>query len=102
MLPDQSDSDAHEDARQKSDEETKPGGVTQRALTQVEDPRRFVFVHDSILNRARQSASRRWRLFLRRLGRRPESRIDMERLIRAFVAERLPTATDHELHRSRQ
>ena len=45
MFPRQSDPDANEDARQKTDEETKPGCVAHRALTQVENPRRFIFVH---------------------------------------------------------
>jgi hypothetical protein len=45
MFPRQGDPDAHDHARQKTDEETKPGRVAHRALTQVENPRRFVFVH---------------------------------------------------------
>ena len=45
MLPRQSDPDAHDHTRQKTDEETKPGRVTHRALTQVENSRRFVLVH---------------------------------------------------------
>ena len=45
MFPRQSDPDTNDDARQKTDEETKPGRVAHRALTQVENPRRFIFVH---------------------------------------------------------
>jgi hypothetical protein len=45
MLPRQSDPDAHDYARQKTGEETKPGRVTHRALTQVENSRWFVFMH---------------------------------------------------------
>jgi hypothetical protein len=45
MFPRQGDPNAHDHARQKTDEETKPGRVAHRALTQVENPRRFVFVH---------------------------------------------------------
>ena len=107
MFPRQGDPDAHDHARQKTDEETKPGRVAHRALTQVKNPWWFVFVHDSILNRACQSASRRSHssgraLFRRRLGRRPESGVDIERVVRAFVAVRLASASDHELHRIRQ
>ena len=107
MLPRQGDPDANNHARQKTDEETKPGRVAHRALTQVENSRRFVFVHGSILNRARQSASRRNHssgsdFFLQRLGRRPESGIDIGRVVRAFVAVRSASASDHELHRIRQ
>ena len=73
MLPREGDSDAHNHAREKTDEETKPGRVAHRVLTQVENPRRFVFVHGSILNRVRESASRQSHsagkdFFLRRLG----------------------------------
>jgi hypothetical protein len=59
MFSRQRDPDANDHARQKTDEETKPGRVAHRALSQVEYPRRFIFVHGSNLNRARQSASRR-------------------------------------------
>ena len=45
MFSRQSDPDANDHARQKTDEETKPGRVAYGALTQVENPRRFIFVH---------------------------------------------------------
>jgi hypothetical protein len=45
MFPRQDDPDAHEDAKHKPDDETKPGSVTHRAIAQVENSRRFVFVH---------------------------------------------------------
>jgi hypothetical protein len=45
MVSRQGDPDANEHARQKTDEETKPGRVAHRALAQVENPRRLVFVH---------------------------------------------------------
>lgn len=45
MFPRQDDPDAHEDAENKTDDETKPGRVAHRAVAQVENSRRFVFVH---------------------------------------------------------
>ena len=62
----QSDPNANDHARQKTDEKTKPGRVAHRALTQVENPRRFIFVHFGILSRAGQSASDRdfWKRLL--------------------------------------
>ena len=45
MLPREGDPDAYDYARQKTDDETKPGRVTHRAFTEIENSRRFIFVH---------------------------------------------------------
>jgi len=42
--------DAHNHAHQKTNHETKSGGVTHRALREIEDSRRLILVHDTILN----------------------------------------------------
>jgi hypothetical protein len=107
MFPRQSDPDAHDYARQKTGEETKPRRVAHRALTQVENPRRFVLVHaafsiasvrvqaDEVILPAELYSVDDW-------GGAPESGIDIERVLRAFVAVRSASASDHELHRIRQ
>ena len=42
--------DAHNHAYQKTNYETKSRGVTHRALREIEDSGRLIFVHDTILN----------------------------------------------------
>jgi len=41
----QHDSKTNEDAQEKADDKTKPRGITHRALAQVKNSGRFIFVH---------------------------------------------------------
>ena len=45
MVAGQHESDPDDDAKHEADNKTKPGGVPDRTLTQVKNPRRLVFVH---------------------------------------------------------
>lgn len=58
MFPGQGDSDPDEETDHETDNKTKAGRVTHRAFTEIENPRRFIFVHAAILSRAGQSASK--------------------------------------------
>jgi hypothetical protein len=49
MFVRQRDSDPDDDAHEKTDDETKTGGVAHRALGEVKNSGRFVFVHRRIL-----------------------------------------------------
>lgn len=45
MVPGQNKSNADDDTQDKTDHETKPGGVPDGTLAQVKNPRRLIFVH---------------------------------------------------------
>ena len=45
MFPCQDDPDPDEEADHETYDETKPGRVTHRAFTEIENSRRFIFVH---------------------------------------------------------
>jgi hypothetical protein len=50
VLPGQHNSDPNEHAQNKPDHEAKTGGVLNRPLSQIENPRRLIFVHRSNLH----------------------------------------------------
>jgi hypothetical protein len=45
MFPCQRDPDPHEETDHQTDDETKPGCVTNRTFAEIENARRFIFVH---------------------------------------------------------
>jgi hypothetical protein len=50
MLAREDHADPGDHADDEADDETEPGRITHRALGQIENPGRFVFVHETILN----------------------------------------------------
>ena len=58
MFPCQGDADSNQNTNHEADDETKAGRVAHRAFTEIEKPRRFVFMHAVILNRPSQTASK--------------------------------------------